>query len=99
MRLAVVGYLILALATVGAFGWLVVQRDQSCRDRKHQWAAVHDIIQTAYAPSAPSDAVLNAFPALKPFYTPGNPSYEAQQRSLMAQRDRVLGKLGARPAC
>lgn len=99
VRLAVIGYVLLAVSTALSLGWLVDARDTSCRDRKHSWDALSDVIHTAYAPSAPSDAVLNAFPQLKPFYTPGSPQYVEQQHSLEAQRNRVLTKLGDRPVC
>lgn len=78
---------------------LVRQNQQACDDRKHGWDASHNLVVKAYTPQAPSAALLNAFPQLKPFYTPGNPQYEEQLRRTEEQRDAVLGTLDGRPVC
>lgn len=99
IRLAPIGFVLLAAGTGYALIQLDHQATAACADRKQQDAALRDVIHSAYEASAPSDAVLNAFPELKPFYTSGTPEFEEQQRSLAAQRDRVLDKLGDRPTC
>lgn len=98
-RLAVIGYVILALGLGFALLGVQTSQAQSCHDRKHQYDALHNVIDKSYAPSAPSAAVLDAFPQLKPFYTPGNPQYEAQQQAARDRKQGVLALLGDRPSC
>jgi hypothetical protein len=99
VRLAVVGYVVLALATTVSLGWLVARRAEACVDRKHQWTALHSVIIESYSAQSPSPALLDAFPQLKPFYTPGNPLYEATVRAANDRRQAVLDKLGPKPSC
>ncbi len=50
-------------------------------------------------PDKPTEAVLRAFPEIRPFYDPKNPLYAEQVRSLNVRRDRRLKVLGNRPDC
>ena len=94
-----IAYSILVLATVFAFYRLQRQDAVACHDRRHQWTALHSVIVKSYATAKPSAALLNAFPQLKPFYTPGSPQYDEQQRLATGRRDDVLAVLGDRPDC
>lgn len=106
LRLAVVGFVVLALANVAGFAALNDQHNKTtmivkaaCRDRQHQWQALHDVIKSSYRLQKPPKALLAAFPQLKPFYTPGNKSYDEQAGAANARSDEVLGVLGPFPSC
>jgi hypothetical protein len=94
-----IAYAILVVAVAFAFFQMQEQAHQACRDRVRQYDAVHKVIDKAYTSQRPSPALLNAFPQLAPFYTPGNPQYDEQQHALREQRSRLIAVLGDRPSC
>jgi hypothetical protein len=94
-----IAYALVVAALVYAIGALQVQTSHACTDRKHQYDALHKVIDKAYTSQRPSPTLLKAFPQLAPFYTPGNAQYDDQQARLATQRGRLIAVLGDRPDC
>lgn len=107
---AAIGYLILAIFVVLGFVSARVERadrehdtkaalvkicDYETRSWRNSVAQIHSDTQ----PQKPSEAVLRAFPQLRPFYDPKNPLFAEQIRALARTERRRLRVLGPQPKC
>ena len=75
------------------------RRHDSCLVQRHLYDGLHAVIVESFKPQSPSPDLLLLFPQIAPLYTPGTPQYENELIRSNEQRDRVLSKLGKRPAC
>jgi len=75
------------------------QSRELCDSQKRAWNISRQQILDDAVPEKPTEAVLRAFPQLRPFYEEGNPLYDEQIHSLNKRRDRRLRVLGDRPDC
>ncbi len=75
------------------------RRQDLCVNAHHLYDTLDAVIVESYKPQPPPAVILALFPSLAPYYTPGSPEYEQNQRDARANRDRVLAKLGPRPTC
>lgn len=77
----------------------VRQTNELCGFQHRSWDIQHQQILDDAVPQKPTEAVLRAFPAIRPFYDPKNPLYAEQVNALNHKRDRQLRVLGSRPNC
>ncbi len=99
----VLAFAVIILLMAAGLGFSLVSGYYQARDlcdfQRRSWTIQHQQILDDAVPNKPTEAVLRAFPEIRPFYEPGNPLYDETVRSLNKRRDRRLAVLGGRPEC
>lgn len=75
------------------------QSRELCDFQERSWKTQRLQILDDGKPQKPSEAILRAFPQIRPFYDKRNPLYAEQIKSLNERKVRKLRILGDRPSC